>query len=167
MKIRDLMMTVSAVTLALGLAGCGKSEDVSKAIDAAPASIAPVASVSVAAPASDPLAASEAPAVTDAAAAASAPAATVASADASNADGEKVFKSICFMCHQTGAAGAPILGNKGDWAPRIAAGKPTLYKHALEGFTGNNGTMPPRGGSPSLKDADVKAAVDFMVSRVQ
>lgn len=62
-------------------------------------------------------------------------------------------------------AGAPIAGNKDDWAPRIAQGKPTLYKHALEGFTGNKGTMPPRGGNPSLKDNEVEAAVDFMVAK--
>ncbi|MCS0464868.1 c-type cytochrome, partial [Burkholderia mallei] len=95
-----------------------------------------------------------------------APAATTAAAaDTPNPGGEKVFKSVCFMCHQTGAAGAPIAGNKDDWAPRVAQGKPTLYKHALEGFTGNKGTMPPRGGNPSLKDNEVEAAVDFMVAK--
>ena len=86
-------------------------------------------------------------------------------AAAPNPTGEKVFKSVCFMCHQTGAAGAPVFGNKADWAPRIAKGKPTLYKHALEGFTGNNGTMPPRGANPGLKDDEVKAAVDYMVAK--
>ena len=94
--------------------------------------------------------------------------AAVSVAPAANAaDGEKVFKSVCFMCHQTGAGGAPMVGNKTDWAPRIKQGKPTLYKHALGGFTGNNGTMPPRGGSASLKDDEVKAAVDFMVAKAQ
>lgn len=98
------------------------------------------------------------------AAAASAPAASAAG-DQQAAAGEKVFKSTCFMCHQTGAAGAPVFGNKADWAPRIAKGKDTLYQHALAGFTGDKGTMPARGGNTSLKDDEVKAAVDFMVSK--
>jgi cytochrome c5 len=171
MKHRNLLIVGLGIALTLSLAGCGKSDDASQVANAAPTSVAPVASVSVNAAASAP---SDAPApapataaTSDAAPAANAAATTTASADAPNAAGEKVFKSVCFMCHQTGAGGAPTFGNKSDWAPRIAKGKPTLYKHALEGFTGNNGTMPSRGGNPSLKDDDVKAAVDFMVAKAQ
>lgn len=160
MKTRNLMIVGFGFALTLGLSACGKSDDASKtAAGAASATIAPVASVAV--EASAPAAA----AASDAAPAANATATTTASADAPNAAGEKVFKSVCFMCHATGAAGAPVFGNKGDWAPRIAQGKPTLYKHALEGFTGNNGTMPPHGGNPSLKEDEVKSAVDYMVSK--
>lgn len=98
---------------------------------------------------------------------AAAPAATTtAAADPALKAGEDVFKKTCVMCHQTGAAGAPMLGNKGDWQARVAQGKDTLYKHALEGFTGEKGAMPARGGNNALSDADVKAAVDFMVSKV-
>ena len=98
---------------------------------------------------------------------AAAPAATTtAAADPALKAGEDVFKKTCVMCHQTGAAGAPMLGNKGDWQARVAQGKDTLYKHALEGFTGEKGAMPARGGNSALSDADVKAAVDFMVSKV-
>ncbi|MFW2461678.1 c-type cytochrome, partial [Burkholderia pseudomallei] len=125
-------------------------------------SIAPAASVTLDASANASPSAASAPAASNEAAPA---ATTAAAADTPNPGGEKVFKSVCFMCHQTGAAGAPIAGNKDDWAPRIAQGKPTLYKHALEGFTGNKGTMPPRGGNPSLKDNEVEAAVDFMVAK--
>jgi cytochrome c5 len=88
-----------------------------------------------------------------------------AAADA--APGEKVFKGTCAMCHQTGAAGAPLLGNKADWAPRIAQGKDTLYTHAIKGFTGKKGAMPAKGANASLADADVKAAVDYMVTKGQ
>lgn len=88
-------------------------------------------------------------------------------ADVTPSAGEKTFKAVCSMCHQTGAGGAPVFGNKEDWAPRIAQGKDTLYKHALGGFTGNKGTMPAKGGSASLADDDVKAAVDYMVSKAQ
>jgi cytochrome c5 len=90
---------------------------------------------------------------------------TSAGGDDQAGAGAKVFKSTCFMCHQTGAAGAPIFGNKADWAPRIAKGKDTLYKHALGGFTGDKGTMPAKGGNASLIDEEVKAAVDYMVGK--
>jgi cytochrome c5 len=83
------------------------------------------------------------------------------------ADGEKVFKSTCAMCHQTGAGGAPLVGNKADWGPRIAQGNETLYTHAIKGFTGKKGAMPPKGANASLADADVKAAVDYMVNKAK
>ena len=67
------------------------------------------------------------------------------------------------MCHAAGVAGAPKPGDKADWGPRIAQGKDTLYKHAIEGFTGAKGSMPARGGNAKMSDEDVKAAVDYMV----
>ncbi|MFC5430140.1 MAG: cytochrome c5 family protein [Paraburkholderia sp.] len=163
MKTRNLMLVGLGFALTLGLSACGKSDDASQSASAASAAVAPVASVAV--EASAPAAAPAAAAASDAA-----PAAAVATAAAggdNSAVGEKTFKGTCFMCHQTGAAGAPMFGNKADWAPRIAKGKDTLYKHALEGFTGNNGTMPAHGGNPSLKDDEVKAAVDYMVAKAQ
>lgn len=69
-----------------------------------------------------------------------------------------LYQASCFSCHGTGAAGAPKLGDKGEWKARIAKGKSTLYKHAIEGFKG----MPPKGGS-SLSDADMNAVVDYMI----
>ncbi|MBI3144724.1 MAG: cytochrome c5 family protein [Pseudogulbenkiania sp.] len=102
-----------------------------------------------------------------AAAPAAAEAATqTAAVDPALKKGEDVVKKTCLMCHQTGAAGAPIVGNKGDWEARLAQGKDTLYKHALEGFTGEKGAMPARGGNSALSDDEVKAAVDFMASKV-
>jgi cytochrome c5 len=71
----------------------------------------------------------------------------------------------CAMCHAAGVAGAPKPGDKADWAPRIAQGKDTLYKHAMEGFTGSKGVMPARGGATTLSDDDVKAAVDYMADQ--
>lgn len=95
---------------------------------------------------------------------AAAPAPVVAADGGKGAD---VFKKTCAMCHQTGVAGAPKLGDKADWGPRIAQGKDTLYKHAIEGFNGQKGAMPAKGGSPSLSDDDVKAAVDFIASKAE
>jgi len=93
---------------------------------------------------------------------AAAPAATPAAAPA--ADGNKVFTMSCAACHATGVAGAPKFGDKAAWAPRIAQGANVLYTHALGGFQGKAGVMPPKGGNTSLPDADVKAAVDYMVA---
>ncbi|MDZ7803098.1 c-type cytochrome [Thiohalophilus sp.] len=75
------------------------------------------------------------------------------------ADGKSVYDSACMACHATGAAGAPILGNKGAWADRIAKGNDTLFDHAINGFKG----MPPKGGNAGLSDEEVKAAVKYMV----
>ncbi|MEO7107397.1 MAG: c-type cytochrome [Rhodoferax sp.] len=109
---------------------------------------------------------SEAPATT--AAPVAAPVVVAAAAapapESENAVGKSVFGRVCAMCHASGAAGAPKPGNKDEWGPRIAQGKDVLYKHALEGFNGTKGAMPARGANASLTDAEVKAAVDYMVS---
>ncbi len=88
-------------------------------------------------------------------------------APAAGGPGEAAYKQTCAMCHGTTALGAPMLGKKDDWHDRIAQGKDTLYKHALEGFSGNKGVMPAKGGNPSLDDEAVKAAVDYMTSQSQ
>ena len=84
---------------------------------------------------------------------------------AENSVGKSVFGKTCALCHAAGVAGAPKPGDKADWGPRIAQGNETLYKHALEGFTGSKGMMPARGGGMSLSDDEVKAAVDFMADQ--
>ena len=85
-------------------------------------------------------------------------------AAADNAAGKSVYNKTCALCHGAGVAGAPKVGDKADWGPRIAQGNDTLYKHAIEGYTGAKGLMPARGGSSSMSDEDVKAAVDHMVA---
>ena len=80
-------------------------------------------------------------------------------------DGKSVYNKTCSMCHAAGVAGAPKPGDKENWAPRIAQGTETMYKHSIEGYTGNSGMMPARGGNPKLTDDEMKAAVDFMVAQ--
>jgi|GEM_PF-133372 len=80
------------------------------------------------------------------------------------AGGEGTYKASCAACHSAGIAGAPKSGDKAAWSPRIAQGKETLYKHAIVGFQGKGGVMPAKGGNSALSDADVKAAVDYMVA---
>lgn len=107
-----------------------------------------------------------APAAPASVAAAPAPAPEPAPAPvAENAVGKKVYGSVCSMCHAANVAGAPKPGDKADWGPRIAQGKDTLYKHAIEGFTGAKGMMPARGGGSTLTDDELKAAVDYMVAQ--
>lgn len=97
---------------------------------------------------------------------AAAPAAAPAPAPAAdNALGKSVYGKTCALCHAAGVAGAPKPGDKEDWAPRIAQGKETLYKHSIEGYTGSKGQMPARGGNSSLSDDEVKAATDFMADQ--
>jgi len=131
---------------------------------AAPAAPAASATASASAAASAPAtsAAASAPAASAPAAAPAAVASASASAPAAAAadPGKKLFESTCTTCHTAGIAGAPKFGDKAAWAPRIAQGKPTLYDHALHGFKG----MPPKGTAATASDADVKAAVDYMVS---
>lgn len=84
-----------------------------------------------------------------------------------NGKGKQVYDSLCMACHAAGVAGAPRFGDKAAWSPRIAQGMDTLYQHSIEGFQGKTGVMPPKGGNTSLPDADVKAAVDYMVAQVK
>lgn len=81
------------------------------------------------------------------------------------ADGKGTYDKACMACHAAGVAGAPKLGDKAAWGPRIAQGNDTMYGHAIKGFQGKKGFMPAKGGNASLSDADVKAAVDYMVGQ--
>ncbi|HEU5468760.1 MAG TPA: c-type cytochrome [Steroidobacteraceae bacterium] len=80
-------------------------------------------------------------------------------------DGKAVFDAACSACHGTGIAGAPRVGDKAAWAPRVAKGIATLEKHAIEGFQGSTGIMPPKGGRMDLSDDAVRAAVDYLASQ--
>ncbi len=77
--------------------------------------------------------------------------------------GERVYKQSCTTCHAEGIAGAPRQGDREEWRPRIAKGMETLVRHSIEGFQGNRGVMPPRGGNSGLTDQEVASAVAYMV----
>lgn len=78
--------------------------------------------------------------------------------------GEEIVTAVCSGCHASGMMGAPKIGNKGDWGPRIAKGKDTLHDHAIHGF---NGKMPPKGGCASCSDEEIMGAVDFLISKAK
>jgi cytochrome c5 len=89
---------------------------------------------------------------------AAAPAAGGQSADNAQA-GKALYEQVCQACHAAGVLGAPKFGDKAAWAPRLQDSMDTVYNYALHG----KGAMPPKGGS-NAPDADVKAAVDYMVN---
>jgi cytochrome c5 len=86
---------------------------------------------------------------------------------ATAADGKAVYDQYCMACHAQGVAGAPKFGSAEAWKDRIAKGKETLYEHAINGFQGESGVMPPKGGFANLSDEQVKAGVDYMVENAQ
>jgi len=77
--------------------------------------------------------------------------------------GQAVYQAACTACHTPGIAGAPRTGDEGAWGPRIEQGMDTLVSHAIEGFQGQAGYMPPRGGHANLTDEQVRDAVQYMV----
>jgi len=82
--------------------------------------------------------------------------------------GKQVYSGLCFSCHGTGLPGIPQLSDAAAWAPRIAQGMDILYERSIVGFVGSSGIMmPAKGGNPALSDAEVKAAVDYMVENSQ
>jgi cytochrome c5 len=96
-----------------------------------------------------------------------APAAAAPAAAAADLAGETVYNQACVACHGAGIAGAPKMGDKAAWAPRIAQGADTLNTHALQGFQGKGGYMPPKGGRTDLSDQSVINAVEYMVAAAQ
>jgi c(7)-type cytochrome triheme protein len=88
----------------------------------------------------------------------------LASATATAQAGKDLYAKTCAVCHAAGVAGAPRLGNVADWQPRIAAGTARLYSSALQGTPKG---MPAKGGNTAASDAEVRAAVDYMLAAVK
>jgi len=173
------------VASAASLLACGKSEQVAAPateppvaeatqVEAAPeATIEPATPVveplpSEAVPAAPPVVTSAQPETKAAQPAAATQPAAVQPVEASPAaaapdlvHGQKIYRQACAFCHDRGVAGAPKTGDVAAWNARLAQGMASLYTVAIRG----KGAMPARGGNPSLTDADVNAAVDFMIAQ--
>ena len=80
-------------------------------------------------------------------------------AGVASADGKKIYDTKCFTCHNTAVAGAPKLGDKAAWEPRIATGMDAMLATAVKG----KGAMPPKGACMDCSDDDLKAAIQYMV----
>jgi cytochrome c5 len=81
--------------------------------------------------------------------------------------GAQVYNAACLACHGTGIGGAPRLGDAAQWANRLSQGADTLKEHAISGYTGSTGYMPPKGGRIDMSDAEVAAAVDYMIGEAR
>lgn len=89
-----------------------------------------------------------------------------AESDYSLGKGASVYNNACAACHAAGVAGAPKKGDAQAWESRIEQGMATLIEHSIEGYRGETGYMPPRGGRSNLSDEDVANAVAYMVNEV-
>jgi cytochrome c5 len=72
--------------------------------------------------------------------------------------GEQLVQTQCAKCHQDGLNGAPRIGDRAAWAPRLAKGLPAVVKTALHG----HGGMPARGGLAQATDAEIQGAIVYM-----
>lgn len=89
-------------------------------------------------------------------------AATPAAFDGS-LDGEMIYTNVCAACHAAGVAGAPAM-QASAWEGRMDQGMDVMVAHAIEGYTGSAGYMPPKGGRTDLSDEQVRATVEWMLS---
>jgi cytochrome c5 len=80
-------------------------------------------------------------------------------------DGGDIYGRLCGACHNSGAGGAPMM-NRSAWAPRIEQGFDILVQHSIEGFQGDAGVMPPRGGNPALTDEQIEVTVRWMIDNL-
>ncbi len=96
-------------------------------------------------------------------AAGAAPAAPAGPAASVAGGGEGLYKQACQACHVAGVAGAPKFGDKAAWSARLGGGVDALTASVIKG----KGAMPAKGGAAAASDADIKAAVEYMVAAVK
>jgi len=149
------LIPVLALLMTLG-AGCSKQEATAPQ-EAAPAqeTAQPMETPEAAPPAEAPETAAEPAAATEPAA--DMPAETQSAA----VDGQKIYDTTCHACHAAGVAGAPKLGDKDAWAPRIAKGTDALLSSVKNGLN----AMPPKGTCMACSDDELRAAMLYMVEK--
>ena len=148
----DDLEVARAVVFMTNQSGASFKEPVEPARAVAPASVADPKSGSAPAPVNSALVTMSAPVAGP----------VMVSADS----GKKAYDTACIACHGAGIVGAPKFGDKSAWSARVDQGVAVMYEHAIKGFQGKAGVMPPKGGS-TLPDAEVKAAVDYMVAALK
>jgi cytochrome c5 len=79
------------------------------------------------------------------------------------ADGKALYEKVCSVCHAAGVAGAPKLGDKAAWAPRLKQGTDALVQSVIKG----KGAMPPKAGNPGLSEGEIRAAVEFLAAQAK
>ncbi len=84
----------------------------------------------------------------------------LSTATAIAADGKEIYTNTCAVCHAAGVANAPKPGDKAAWAPRAKLGRDALVASVIKG----KGAMPPKAGNANLSDAEIKAAVEYLLN---
>jgi cytochrome c5 len=79
------------------------------------------------------------------------------------AEGRRIYVEVCAACHTNGVGGAPRYGYRRDWEKRLSLGKNELLRSVFNG----KGAMPPKGGNPSVNDAQAVAATEYMLASVK
>lgn len=93
---------------------------------------------------------------------------TVADSVSAPMSGPQVYNENCYLCHAApGVGGAPVFGDAQAWAPRIAQGQDILTERVINGYQGELGVMPPKGGRTDLSDEEILEALAFMLDEVQ
>lgn len=93
--------------------------------------------------------------------AAAAPAPAAASGGGGGGKGESVYKTFCIACHKDAVAGAPKFGDNEQWAPRVAKGMDAMMQSVIKGLN----SMPPKGTCMTCSEADLKATVEYILSK--
>ncbi|NTV98711.1 MAG: cytochrome c5 family protein [Chlorobiaceae bacterium] len=83
------------------------------------------------------------------------------------ADSKVIYETNCAACHDSGMAGAPKPGDASEWEKRMAQGFEALVKKSIEGYEGNKGVMPPKGGNENLTENEFRQAVSYMSGQLK
>ena len=78
-------------------------------------------------------------------------------------EGRRIYIEVCAACHANGVAGAPRFGNRQEWEMRQLRGRKEMLQSVMKG----RGSMPPKGGNPSVSDAQAQAAMDYLLASVK
>lgn len=170
----SLIFVGIAIALAYFIAGSSAKPEDPEAVNARiqPVAKVEIASTSTSTSASTPIASASAPIAPDAAVSAkpkdaeavdTRPAAGVsipAAAPVAGRSGEQLYKSVCMTCHSTGVAGAPKVGDKAAWAPRIGQGLNGLLASTTKG----KNAMPPKGGAMDASETELARAIVYMTN---
>jgi cytochrome c5 len=77
--------------------------------------------------------------------------------------GEQIVQMQCSKCHQKGVGGAPKIGDREAWIPRLKNGLDATVRSAANG----HGGMPARGGMANLSDAELRNAISYMFNKAE
>lgn len=78
-------------------------------------------------------------------------------------EGRRVYVEVCAACHANGVAGAPRYGNRQEWEKRLQRSRSDIMLTVLKG----KGSMPPKGGNPSVTNAQAAAATEYLLAGVR